>query len=245
MQCGNCVETCPNNVHFFLNGTHKLQRNNCILCGKCIDTCPTSRRNLKSGALSLPTISIDAAELFDVLWPQLEVVKEIGGLTISGGEALLQKEAVLELVKYCKKRGIHTAIETALALPVESYQYVSKYIDCWLIGMRDSYLNNSNSHLSENIQYFSKMREQVIVRYPAIKGYTMGDDQLLRLAENMKLGGFKNIEILPCNKNMLHYYILLGRMPEFNINEVVPGEEEIRRVFSFFSDRGLDVRVVS
>lgn len=249
LHCHNCIDICNNGVHFLSDGIHMLQRSNCTKCGRCVEACPTSRIGSDSGALILPTRSMDTLELFTLLWPQLEVVKKSGGLTISGGEALLQQEAVLELLKHCKSRGIHTAIETSLSLPVENYQLVSEYVDCWLIGMRNAYLENKTIQMVggmiENIHYLSSLGTKVIVRFPAIKGYTTSQAKLSKITELMRLGGFHDIQVLPCNKNMKHYYTLSGIIPEINIEETFLDEAEIHTVVSFFQEQGLNVRLIT
>ncbi|HEX2926128.1 MAG TPA: glycyl-radical enzyme activating protein [Ruminiclostridium sp.] len=249
VNCHNCMEVCTQNVHSVRNGIHMVQRDNCIRCGRCIEACPASRPDTNSGALSLPTRSIEVSELFSLLHPQLEVLKNSGGLTLSGGEALLQKEAIMEILKLCKSHGIHTAVETSLTLPEDYYSSVSGYVDCWLIGLRGIYLNNISDHVKnitmDNVRYFSRLDTEAVVRFPAIKGFTVSEIQLSRLAEAMSVGAFNNIEILPCNKNMGHYYRLSGIAAEINIEEAFPDEKEVNDIASFFKARGFNVKVIS
>ncbi len=248
MNCNNCVEICEKGVHIIADGVHKLERKNCIKCGKCIEACPTSKTGHNTGALSLPTQHLDASKVFDILLPQLEVVKEYGGLTISGGEALLQKEAVLEILHYCKAHGIHTAIETSLTLPTEVYSYVSGFVDCWLIGMRDVSYNGSTKNLDglvlSNASYISSLGREVVVRFPIIKGYTDSMSQLERLSGLMDMGKFKDIELLPCNRDLPHYYGLCGMKPQLSVDTVVPNEDEIIGIVSFFTRAGFNVSVI-
>jgi len=247
LNCLNCIDACNNNVHFVVEGIHELDRNNCIMCGKCIEACPTSKVGNDSGALCLPTLDIDTSELLDLLRPQLEVLKNKGGLTISGGEALLQKEAVLEILMQCKAWGVHTAIETSLSLPLEHYKFVSEYVDCWLIGMRDSYLksNNIKAHegMIDNIRYLSHLDKEVIVRFPAIKGFTQSKAQLARLVELMNIGRFKDIEVLPCNKGMDHYYTLSGIKKEIDSKKALLDDAEVDIILAFFREQGLNARL--
>lgn len=249
IDCRNCMEACNQRVHSFRNGIHIIQRENCIKCGKCIEACPTSRSETNSGALFLPTRKIEAADLFSLLRPQLEVLKNSGGLTISGGEALLQKEAVKEILKLCKSQGIHTAVETSLLLTEEHFRSVSRYVDCWLVGVRGAYLNNRDDNMENitlnNLRYLSNLNAEVIVRFPAIKGHTLSDAKISGLADMMRIGRFNNIEILPCNKNMMHYYRLSGIAPEINTEEAFPDEEAINNTFLFFKAKGFNVKVIT
>jgi glycyl-radical enzyme activating protein len=248
INCQKCLEVCNRNVHFIVDGVHIVKRDNCLKCGDCVEACPTSVKDSNTGALILPTQSMDTGGLFDLLLPQLNVLKYSGGLTISGGEALLQKEAVLEILKYCKSEGIHTAIETSLCLPVENFQFVSKYVDCWLIGIRGAYLQYRSAYMEdeilENINYLSHLDSEVIVRFPAIKGYTQSEAQLSKLVKYMQFGGFNNIEVMPCNENMLHYYTLSGITPEICVEEALTDKVEISLIVSFFKSKGLNVNLI-
>lgn len=240
--CGRCAEVCKQDVHHIVNGTHTVLRDKCIKCGCCVDTCPVSARSSNTGALVLATEDMEVMEIFEnYLRPQLEATGRSGGITISGGEALLQKEAVRELLKLCKITGHHTAIETSLCVPLENLKYVSRFVDCWLIGMRSLYLPGStpqmDTMLRQNIAYLSELDSEVIVRYPAIKGYTQSEEQMSRVAEYMRLGNFNHIEIIPCNSNMSHYYSLSGIAPEINVEEVYMNETEINSIYSFFNSQ--------
>lgn len=248
LKCYRCLDVCEKGVHSIKNGEHVLDRDKCIKCGKCIEGCPTSKYDSTSGALALPTRCADSLEVFNLLLPQLDVVKHHGGLTLSGGEALLQKEAVLEILKYAKSKNIHTAVETSLTLPTEIYKSVGDFVDCWLIGMRDIYLSDENKNeyslLLENVKLIASLDKEVIVRYPIIKGIT---DSSIQQQEIMKFMGhreFKYIEILPCNKNMEHYYFLSGIEPRLNVDKVLPSEEELNSIAYAFSSQDFTVKIV-
>ena len=83
--CGACVAACPNNVHSITGGKHFLDRGLCDRCGACIESCPVSRADRwNSGALGFPGSELEVQDLFRLLEPQLEMLRDIGGLTLSG-----------------------------------------------------------------------------------------------------------------------------------------------------------------
>ncbi len=246
--CNICLEACKKSVHYIEAGMHKLNRENCIKCARCIEACPMSGYDNSAGALILPTKSADVQDVFKLLLPQLDVLKNIGGLTISGGEALLQKEAVLELLKLCWTRGIHTAIESSLSLPKSAYEYVGEYVDCWLIGMRNTTFENKdesiNDDMVENVNYIASLNKKVIARLPVIKGFTDSKVQLDRVVKLLKIGKSKDIQILPCNIDMEHYYILSGLNLELEVEKLIPSEAEISDVVRFFNKQGFNADVI-
>jgi pyruvate formate lyase activating enzyme len=201
-----------------------------------------------AGALSLPTEEADPSAIFDMLLPQLDVIKDCGGLTISGGEALLQQEAVLELLQLCEQHQIHTAIETSLTLPWDIYASVQDYVDCWLIGMRDLSLQGSLQQADvvlQNVQGLSASGKDVIVRLPLIRGYTDSPDQIQRMVHFMRIGHFADIELLPCNRDLEHYYVLSGITPIPSVEGLLPSSQEIETIAGFFHRAGFKVRVIT
>lgn len=228
-----------------VSGSHLVQRQNCVQCGQCIVACPTSTPGNNGGALALPTRELETQAIFQMLLPQLEVVKACGGLTLSGGEALLQKEAVRELLQLCKNHGIHTAVETSLTLPREAYTYVGDLVDCWLIGLRDVALQKDNPSIDEvvlqNLRYLSSTGREVIVRWPIIKGYTDSRTPIARLVTLMQIGELTRIELLPCNSDMEHYYHLCGIEPALPIREILPDAGQVEAIADYFHQAGFSV----
>lgn len=247
--CYRCIEVCEHAVHYIAEGIHQLHRDQCIRCGKCVEACPTSKRGQLAGALALPTQEADPSTVFHMLLPQLDVVRECGGLTISGGEALLQKEAVLELLQLCKQHHIHTALETSLTLPWEMYASVENDVDCWLVGMRDlsvqGYPAEADERVSQNVQHLAMSGKEVIVRLPLIHGYTDMPDRITRMIDLMRFGHFDSIELLPCNPDLEHYYVLSGIEPIPSVVELLPSAHEVEIIADCFRQAGFKVKVIT
>lgn len=122
--CGRCAEVCSNGVHLFNDGKHILQRDACIQCGKCVESCPQSSFYNSANALSLPTKTDDVDTLFSKLKPQLDLFRDKGGITFSGGEPLLQVNALTVLAKKCKEAGINTVLETSGSVALRSIKTI-------------------------------------------------------------------------------------------------------------------------
>lgn len=135
-KCRLCSGICKNKVHTFTKGIHLIKRSNCNKCGYCVTTCPNSIDGVGGSALHFPTTKTSVSTLFEQIKPYLKLTKQGGGITLSGGEALLQTDAAKELLLLCKKAGFHTAVETSGLLPMKIYQSVAPIVDLWLFGMR-------------------------------------------------------------------------------------------------------------
>lgn len=250
--CGRCADVCPNGVHIIECGRHYLIHDRCVHCGKCISSCPNSFKTFSDSALCLPTIRLDCSVLFETLYPQLEVVKKSGGITLSGGEALFQCDAAIELLKKCREHNINTCVETSMLLTEAVYQKAAEYVDCWLLGLRGVYLPDysgpSDIELSckRLIDIFRKPKEtRLIARLPLIQGYTDKTDRLKLLKKILLDNALSELEILPCNPHMDFYYDLLGKEVEVCTKQCIPDNSDIRYATDYFRNAGILVTVVN
>lgn len=249
--CGKCEASCPNHVHKVTFKEHLIDREKCTYCGKCISVCPYSAVADFGSVLLLPTVRQDVGELFEMLRPQLDIVRKSGGITLSGGEALLQNKAAVELLKLCREHQIHTCVETSMMLPDSAYQEAAKDVDCWLLGFREVYLpqslNPETARLNcrRRIAIFRQaLNPRLIARLPIIKGYTDRQELLHTLRDILLENGIMELEILPCNPHMNHYYELMGREAELDINYSVPDDREIEIMLEFFLHAGIQATKV-
>lgn len=250
--CGKCESVCPSHVHKVTSDGHYIDRAKCTHCGRCITACPYSAAVTSNSVLSLPTIRQDTDELFETLRPQLDLVKKSGGITLSGGEALIQDKAAVELLKLCKEQQINTCVETSMLLPDRVYLEAAPYIDCWLLGFREVYLpqysdsKTVRSNCKRQIAIFRQASDiRLIARFPLIKGYTDSEDQINTLRDILLENGIMELEILPCNPHMNHYYELTGKEVELDTNQCIPSREEIENISEYFLHSGIQTTIVN
>ena len=109
--CGICVKNCPNGVHEIRNTDsgflHTLNRENCILCGACAARCPAE-------ALEMAGEELEAEETVQRLLRDRAFYRNSGGgITLSGGEPLLQFAFTKEVLLRCREEGLHTCLDTS------------------------------------------------------------------------------------------------------------------------------------
>lgn len=145
-------------------------RNGCLHCGRCADVCP-------SGALSLSGKQMTIDEVMHEVRKDMQYYRQSGGgITLSGGECLLQSEFCAALLEQCKKEGIHTAIESALFVPRENVERVLPYCDfifadCKVVddSKHRQYTGQSNRLILQNLQKsVASAPGRVTVRIPLI-----------------------------------------------------------------------------
>ena len=105
--CGECVAACENDANLVEDGQITFDRDKCTVCGECVDTCYAEARILVGKDMSSEEVALEA--LKDR--PFYETSQ--GGVTLSGGEPVLQPEFSYEILARCHAEGVHTAIETA------------------------------------------------------------------------------------------------------------------------------------
>lgn len=146
-----------------------------------------------------------------------ELVKEIlkyksyidnsdGGVTVSGGEPLLQAEFITELFKELKKLGIHTALDTSGAIPIsDQIKELLKYTDLVLLDIKHinpekcvNLTGFTNKNTLEFAKYLSNINLPVWIRQVLVPGYTDDKFDLLDLKKFIEnLSNVEKVELLP------------------------------------------------
>lgn len=173
----------------------------CVTCGKCVDVCPAQ-------ALDLIGKSMTVNEIMKVVLKDRRYYAEGGGVTISGGEALLQKAVVLELLKCCKAEGIHCALETNGVHRFETYETVLPYVDLFLLDYKATdpevhraYVGCGNELILENMRKLLDAGAQVLLRCPIIPGVNDNEAHFNAIAELTKqYPALLGAELLPYHK---------------------------------------------
>ncbi|MEN0648270.1 pyruvate formate-lyase-activating protein [Caldifermentibacillus hisashii] len=161
-----------------------------------------------------------------------------GGITVSGGEPLLQMDFLIELFKECKKHGIHTTIDSSGGpfnrRPnfMEKLDELLQYTDLILLDLKhiDSEKHKfitgmTNEHILDFAQYLSEKNIPVWIRHVLVPTLSDFDEDLLRLADFIKtLNNVEKIEVLPYHKLGVYKWETLGL--EYKLKDVEPPSQE-------------------
>lgn len=185
INCKTCVSLSAAGGVMAENGGIRLQREAKEDWDTLIDRCP-------SGALVWDSREIEAEELVKEACKDEVFFRHNGGVTLSGGEPLMQSGFAIEILKRLKQQGIHTAVETALHVPTPVVEEALLYLDLVYadIKIADSekhckFTGIKNNLILDNLKYIltSKHRDKVIIRTPLIPGYTASAENLAAVAE--------------------------------------------------------------
>jgi pyruvate formate lyase activating enzyme len=167
-----------------------------------------------------------------------------GGVTFSGGEPMMQADALCELLELSAGKGYHTAIDTSGHAEPAAVKKVMELADLWLFDlkiMNDArhveYTGVSNELALKNLQALALARKEIIIRFPLIPGITNGLDNLEEIAGLMKKLGLNRIDILPYHAIAKDKY---RRMGKAFLSEGVrePEEESVNKTIKFYTEKG-------
>lgn len=246
--CGACVDACSYNVHAISDREHILDRTNCIQCGVCIENCPSSNVNSwNTGALGFAGCDMDITKLYELLKPQLELLKNIGGITISGGDPILQSESLVDFLKMCSQEGFHTTVETSATLKKSNIEVLLPFVDHWLIGLRPSIIDKAEDwgQILENVDFLAtQSTDNITIRTPIIPGYTNTKECYNKIIDVMLINRIKSIEILPYNPYSDNYYKALGmKYPLDGISLV--NDIELNQIKDYFLEQEINAKIIS
>jgi pyruvate formate lyase activating enzyme len=149
-----------------------------------------------------------------------------GGVTLSGGEPLLQENFASSLLSRLEEEGLHTAVETAGYLPWETFEKTRRTTDLYLFDIKhldpQSHLKGTgkdNRLILDNLHRLSECGAAIVLRYVLLPGYNMDDDALLRLAALTRELDLERLELLPFHRLGRGKYGKLGREPQWRESE--------------------------
>lgn len=231
IKCGRCLEVCPQ-CHTVVDNEMQIDRSSCKHCGKCVDSCP-------AGALQMVGREVTVEELMTELRKDRHYYEMSGGgVTLSGGECLLQSEFAAALLEKCKEEGIHTTIETALFVPWEKVERVLPWVDLVYAdlkiaegGKHKEYTGQSNERILSNLKKLSEAGKEVIVRIPLIPGVNDTSEELEMLGNVIKTfgGGVRAVEVLKYNYLAESKYQSIGLNWE-NFGKETQSDETLERI---------------
>lgn len=220
VHCGHCAQICPAGVF-----KQSITRGDeypinpdaeCIGCRKCEQECPAQ-------ALGVMGEQKTISELMDIVMEDKPFYDTSGGgLTVGGGEPMMQPEALINLLMAAKQNYVNTAIETCGYARPETVAKVAEVCDLFLFDLK--HMNSERHHeltgvrnesILENLRWLLEHRYNVKVRMPLLKGVNDSEAELAAVIEFLRpykdYKNFKGIDILPYHKLGVHKYTQLGK----------------------------------
>ncbi|WP_124067091.1 glycyl-radical enzyme activating protein [Clostridium sp. E02] len=245
--CNLCVPSCPNEAISSSDSTSFpfTDRSICTNCGKCVQVCPTGARELVGSYLSVDEVFQKVAS------DKLFLIESGGGVTVSGGEALIHPEFVSSLCYVSQQNGIHTAIETSGFASRDIIDFVFKNINLALYDIKhmDSDTHKKltgvpNEQILDNLKHiYNDLSIPVIIRIPVIPGFNSSYENMEAVSKFVKQQLSQEVEI-----NLLPYHRLGDskleslNMPQRQLIEI-PSSDLLTSLSEIIESYGLYVKI--
>lgn len=200
--CHACREMCPRGAIGFTGDMLVIEKSKCDLCGRCVEVCYPEALELVGERVSVAEI-IRRIERDTVFYEQSG-----GGVTFSGGEPLMQPDFLSSVLRECKMRGVHTAIDTSGYADPDVIDLIGDDVDLflWDVKMVDGagherHTGVPNSMILENLRLLAQHGKRIILRVAIIPGITDSEDNISRIGEfAASLGAVESLDLLPYHR---------------------------------------------
>lgn len=184
VSCGSCQTVCRQEVHTVTEKGHVICYDRCISCGECEKTC-------LNHALKIYGKRMGSEEILEtVLRDKDFFIRSGGGLTVSGGEPMLQFDGLFCLLKEAKKKGLHVCLDTCGYADTEKYEKIAPYVDLFLFDYKVTdkekhklYTGVDNDIILKNLDHLCRSGNQVYLRCPVIPGINDDDGHFRGIAK--------------------------------------------------------------
>jgi len=233
--CGRCAEVCPRSALGFDGpaATVQVDWDACDSCGACAAACPALALHVHGRVMTVDEV-LDEVEVDRPFYAESG-----GGLTLSGGECLLQPEFCAALLSEARRRGLNTAIETAGNAPWRFLRMVLPHVDVVLHDFKLSdparhreWTGAGNARILANFQraYAAFPHIRFIARIPLIAGVNDDEAHIQTVLDFVR--GYPNVvdlELLPYHGYGGAKRLMLGRSGEPDAFET-PSPESLARL---------------
>lgn len=243
--CGACEQRCPRRAISVIEENGRphsvIDRTLCVSCGACVTAC-------NAGSLHIYGERRTVDEVF------AEVRKDIGyynnsggGLTISGGEPMVQSDFAVELFMRCRRLGIPTALDTCGYYPTELIGKLDGLVDLVLFDLKlmDSELHRKytgvdNALILRNLERYHQMGTEIFIRIPLIPGVNDTEENLTSAAKFISaFDRSLHIDLLPYHNYGINKFASLDRPYELAETKR-QSPEKLTACKKIFDDFGLD-----
>ncbi|MBN2591410.1 MAG: glycyl-radical enzyme activating protein [Sedimentisphaerales bacterium] len=244
--CGKCISVCTQNAISQNGSVVQTDRNLCKICGKCVTICPNEARTIIGKEITAGEV------LNEVSSDKMFYQESNGGVTLSGGEVLVQHEFSCAILELCKNENIHTAIETSGYGSWETLKNVLTFTDLVLFDFKhfdDSehikFTGVSNETILENAKkIYHELKIPIVARLPIIPDC---NDSIMNIKQTANfistmLDKLIKVHLLPYNN--------LGEQKHKNLEQswngfsgTIPSDKKMNEITKILESYGLSVKI--
>jgi glycyl-radical enzyme activating protein len=241
--CGACVEICPRGaITITREEGRKIDRIRCDRCMECIPACLYQAVQICGNYLTVDEV------LKEVLKDRLFYKNSGGGVTLSGGEVLMQGWFARAVLEQCKGEGLHTALDTSGFGPWKELESLLAFVDLLLFDLKHLDTKEhqrttgvGNEGILENLTKASRL-VPVWLRVPLLAGFNDSEGHIKKIAALGRKFKAEKISLLPYHEGGKSKSEQLGRyypLPE----ATAPSDLHIQFLKSIIEKEGLTVTI--
>jgi pyruvate formate lyase activating enzyme len=251
----DCVRVCHQGAHEFVDGKHLFIRELCSVCGDCVDVCVTNALELTAREMTVEQV------MLEVLADRAFYERSKGGVTLSGGDPLVQRAFSQAILEQCKAENIHTGLETTGNAPWEHLESLLPFVDLVMMDIKlmdeekhKQFTGVSNIRILENARKLTERGTTLIFRLPIIPEVSDDIESVQSVAffiheiiqASQKIGKYTHeqpyLELLPFHRLAEGKYASLGK--EYPMKGVQPPTTEQMVSLAQAGERcGIKVRI--
>ena len=246
-KCGMCEDACPEpEVLTFTRGKlSDINREKCINCMACYDACPSDAIKQWGKPMSVEEC------MKEILKDRGYYERSGGGVTVSGGDPLVQSDFVAELFRACKEEGTHACLESTFYADWAEIEKVLPYTDLLISDIKHmdtdvhrTYTGVSNERILENLKRLSKEPQEMILRIPVIPGVNDDSKNIEATADfilNELNGQVRTLQLLSFMRLGEEKYTSLGipyPMADVKVNRR-SFQKHVNELAAYFNSRGI------
>lgn len=242
--CGECIQVCPQKIIHQTEDGLVSDSAKCDLCQTCADHCP-------SEAIEFIGQKVTVTELIRQIEKDTAFYDESGGgVTLSGGEPLMQPEFLLELLDACAQLDIHRTVDTTGYADAGLLMNVAEKTDLFLYDLKlmdmakhREFTGVSNEYILNNLKLLAQNGARIQVRIPIVPGINNDAENIERTGDFVSsLGRIEHISILPFHNTARSKYSRLG-MECISSDIEIPTEAELNAIAKRLKKSGLRVKI--
>jgi pyruvate formate lyase activating enzyme len=234
IHCNQCLGVCPHHSIQLSATTLRINRDTCDVCGKCAAVC-------YAGALNILGKMMTVAEIVkEVKKDEIIYKHSNGGVTLSGGEPLLEIDFTLQLLKSLFENRINVGVDTCGYVSSGDIEMILPYVNffLWDLKIMDErkhleFTGVSNKLILDNLKLVSKRKVPVYIRIPVIPGYNDSKENIIATCEFAHgLESLIEIDLLPLHHLGEARYASLNRLYTIKGMPLIPDErmQELRKL---------------
>jgi len=240
VQCLHCIDVCPKNAISLSNNNIEIDSSICISCFTCKNSCPNKVLSVEGEFLTISEV------MNEITKDEMFYEESNGGVTLSGGEVLMQHEFASHLLTLLKEKNIHTAIETTGYTSNETFSKFIEHVDLLLFDMkhydREKHFKATNVYndlIIENLKITINSGKEVIIRIPVIPSINSNLEDAKGFCKLLKSINVKKVNLLPFHQFGQKKYEHLNKSYTLqNIGQL--HEEDLLDYKNIFIENGFD-----